>query len=133
VRLASHTTLSDSDLGIRFNEKGFSGNLASLSLIEVVQTLAQCLKTGKLIVKQDEFETEFGTIFFTDGEITHAEFKNEFGFDAVLKILNMPSGSFDFYNDVTCQQQSIDQSTMSIMLEACRIRDETQREETHNS
>jgi len=132
VRMSSQVTIASSDLGIRFSEKGFSGNLAALSLDEVVQTLAQCLKTGMLRISEEEQEKELGTLYFDEGEINHAEIEGEVGSKAVIKILNLPDGQFVFQNDVKAPKQTVEQSTMSILLEACRQKDESQRETTRS-
>ncbi len=130
VRMSSQVTIASSDLGIRFSEKGFSGNLAALSLDEVVQTLSQCLKTGVLAIADEEKKEDLGQLYFEDGEIVHAEIEGAAGTDAVIKVLNLTEGKFIFQNDVAAPERTVEQSTMSILLEACRQKDEAHREKT---
>ena len=131
-RRASQETLVDSDLGISFSERGFSGNLAILALVEVVQTLSQCLKTGLLSITQKDKLDETGRVYFKDGEIIHAEHKEFDGFKAVLSILKLSDGQFDFRNDEVAPKVTIQEPTMGILMEACRIKDEEHREQTHS-
>ncbi len=133
VKMASQETMVDADLGIRFSDKGFTGDLQTLALVAIVQTLTQCLKTGLLTVKDsDNKKHELGRIYFEDGEFKHAVADNNTGFEAILEIMNLQEGMFEFQNDVTTDTQTIKESTMSILLEACRLRDESHRAETQS-
>ncbi|MBN1551554.1 FHA domain-containing protein [bacterium] len=131
-RIASHETIVDSDLGISFSDSGFSGNLAALSLVEVVQTLSQCLKTGLLTISSDRDAKFGGKLFFKEGEIVHAELKGNTGVGAVIAILNLPEGQFEFKNDVLASEQTVQESTVGLLMEACRRQDEEHRQETQS-
>jgi pSer/pThr/pTyr-binding forkhead associated (FHA) protein len=131
VRMSSQETLVDSDLGIRFNEKGFSGNLSTLALIEVVQTLSQCLKTGLLVITPPDNAVLNANLYFEDGDIVHAEYGNQTSLPAVMQILKMSEGQFEFKNDLAAPERTVQQTTMSILLEACRLRDEAHRQQTN--
>lgn len=131
VRIASQETMVDADLGIRFSESGFSGTLSSLALLEVIQTLHQCLKTGVLKIVGDA-PVGTGQVFFEDGEIIHAQIAGEEAFAALMVMMYLTDGQFEFQNDVQSPAHSINQPTMGILLEACRRKDEAHRENTRS-
>ncbi len=131
-RIASHETIVDADLGVQFSDTGFSGDLATLALVEVVQTLSQCLKRGRLKIVKEKKGDLIGEMYFDDGEITHAKYKSEVGFKAITGLMNLSEGKFIFENDVVSSERTVNQPTISILLEACRLKDESQRQETHS-
>jgi pSer/pThr/pTyr-binding forkhead associated (FHA) protein len=131
-KMSSQVTIVDADLGIQFSEKGFSGDLATLSLVEVVQTLSQCLKTGLLVISSNDNSAHSASLFFKDGEILHAEYQALKGSSAIVAILNLTSGLFEFKNDVKTNEQTVTEPTMGILLEACRQMDEARRDDTNN-
>jgi len=131
VRMASQETMVDADLGIRFSDSGFSGTLSSLALLEVIQTLNQCLKTGVLTIVGDA-AVGLGHIYFEDGEIVHAQIGSEEAFSALMVMMYLTDGQFEFQNDVPSPVKTINQPTMGILLEACRRKDEAHRENTRS-
>ena len=131
VRRSSQETLIEADFGLRFSEKGFSGDFTTLSLIEVVQTLFQGLKTGVLNINENENEKSQSRIYFENGEIVHATTQSEKGFAAIITIMQISEGQFEFQNDVSTMEKSVQQPTMAILLEASRQIDEKHRENTN--
>ncbi len=132
VRMSTQQTLTGSDLGLRFSDKGFSGSLAALSMEEIVQTLSQCLKTGVLTIKKPKEVEHSGFLYFENGEIVHGEMDGLDGLDAVLHIINLNEGQFEFQNDIAPLSHTVEQSTISILLEAARKKDESHRRQTQS-
>jgi pSer/pThr/pTyr-binding forkhead associated (FHA) protein len=132
VRMSSQETLVDSDLGLRFNDRGFSGDLNALALIEVVQTLSQCIKTGLLKIMAAQESPDPAIIYFLDGEMVHATYQDLSGLPAIMSILQLNEGQFEFLNDIPTPETTVQQSSLSILLEACRLRDESQRQQTNS-
>ena len=110
---------------ISFNEGGFSGDLSTLAIIEVVQTLSQCLKSGALTITHPDDSKEKAVLYFDAGEIIHAEHTAAQGVDAIVKVLRLKKGQFVFSNDSSAPKRTIEESTMGILMEACRVIDET--------
>jgi predicted component of type VI protein secretion system len=131
VRRSSQETLIEADFGLRFSEKGFSGDFTTLSLIEVVQTLFQGLKTGILTIGPSENETNPAKLYFENGEIVHASCNTERGFPAILSVMQIAEGQFEFQNDVPSPEKTVQQPMMAILLEASRQIDEKHRESTN--
>ncbi|MBN1356618.1 FHA domain-containing protein [bacterium] len=129
-KISSQVTVVDTDLGIRFSDKGFSGDLMTLTLTEVVQTLSQCLKTGLLLVEREDKSTPTANLYFKDGEILHAVYGDLIGSQAVVAILNLTQGQYEFKNDVFTDVRTVSEPTMGILLEACRQIDEAHHYDT---
>ncbi len=109
---------------INFIEEGFSGTLDTLALVEVAQILSQCAKTGALTIVEDEKQNTKGVLYLDAGEIVHAEHLSIEGFKAVASILRLSKGQFSFKDDVAAPKRTIQESTMSILMDACRLIDE---------
>ena len=78
-------------------------------------------KTGAL-----KLDTEHGagTLWFENGAPTHAENKNQLGFDAALSIIQATSGRFTFEPRSETPVPTIKASVTELLLEASRLLDE---------
>jgi hypothetical protein len=119
-------TYMDFEDEFRVHESGFSGNLKTLSMVEVVQTIMQFGKDGLLEIR-DSDDSVIANAWFLNGEIVHAEFDRDIGVQAMYRIVNLDTGIFEFQNDRESPVHTIEQSTMSILLEACKQMDEAGR------
>ena len=104
--------------------KGFSGDLGDLSIVELVQMLNLNKKTGILHINGEKS----GKIYLKDGQLFSAEFDGKVGEEAVYGMVAMDSGTFNF--DITDfdEEQTVKNSTMNVIMEACRIMDERNAE-----
>ena len=100
---------------------GMVGKLSDLSLIEVVQLLGMNKKNGTLRVSKDE---ELGQIFFRDGQIIHAEYKDKMSEEAIYELSEWTNGVFKFEPNQVDVDTTIQTSTMNIIMECCRLLDE---------
>jgi CheY-like chemotaxis protein len=100
--------------------KGFEGNLRDLSVVELIQLLNLNQRNGTLFIKGEET----GKIAFVDGNIIHAIYGNITGKEAIYNIVQLTKGKFYFESGKTKTTQNIHNSTMNLLLEACRIADE---------
>lgn len=99
----------------------FAGDLKDLSIVELVQMLNLNKKSGVLHITADVN----GKIYLKDGQLHAAESNNLAGEEAVYKLVEQISGKFNFeINDVTIDR-NINGSTMNVIMEACRIMDES--------
>jgi len=105
--------------------KGFSGDLKDLSIVELVQMLNLNKKSGVLTVTGDEE----GYIYLKDGHLWATELGGITGEDAFFKLVAKTEGTFRFEMDDVEKDRNIENSTMNVIMEACRIMDETHQRE----
>jgi CheY-like chemotaxis protein len=97
-----------------------SGNLKELSLADTLQIFELTRKEGKLLINSD-YET--GYISFKNGMIMDASFGNVYGEDALIAMLMLDTGQFN-YEPQAISSGSIAKPVSFAMLEALRIIDE---------
>ena len=102
--------------------KGFEGNLADLSLVEMIQLINLNKRNGTLTITAQIT----GNIAFTKGEMIFAELGDKiFGEEAINQMIVFKEGSFKFDpSEVKDIKRNIEGSTMNVLLEACRLMDE---------
>lgn len=101
-------------------KKAFSGDLNDLSIVELVQMLNLNKKTG--ILRIDGEIT--GEIYLKDGQLYGAKTEENEGEEAIYKLVTLNKGSFNFELSDKSMPQNISNSTMNVIMEACRIMDE---------
>ncbi len=102
-------------------QKGFSGDLQDLSLVEVVQMLNLNKKTGLLKV-QGKIN---GTVYIKNGQLWYAESDHAESENAMYELVALDEGTFQFQSQEVNRERNIQNSTMNVIMEACRIMDET--------
>ena len=102
--------------------KGFSGNLNELSIVELVQMLNLNKKTGILQINS----SIKGNIYLKDGQLFAAEANDKKGEQAVYDLVAENVGTFNFQITEYNVDRNIENSTMNVIMEACRIMDEKQ-------
>jgi hypothetical protein len=102
------------------------GNLSDFSLIDLCQILVQGTKTGHLRLQFGSGSG--GDVYFYCGAIVHAcTDKGDQGMDALPALMRESQGSFEFNFDVGSPAQSIEGDAMGILMDACRLADESAR------
>lgn len=109
------------------SQTGFFGDLTSLTIDEIVQIIHQSQKTGLLIIQSKLMKKGAAELFFQNGEIIEARIDGKSGLDSAYSILQMTEGQFEFSIGVTTQTHSIYDSTMHLLFEAVRLKDEQNR------
>ncbi len=101
------------------------GTLAQMSVVDLMQTLDIGRKTCRLMLSHDELACQMQ---FHDGQLIHATLGNVIGEAAAYAAVAWTEGAFviDFERD-ECQR-TITHSTQSVLLEALRRFDESQRD-----
>lgn len=102
-------------------KKGFKGSVADFQLSDIVQLNCLGRLTSALRVKGEEEE---GTIFFHEGNITHAESDYLQGEAAFYHIMNWQGGEFTVLRNHTPERQTISKNWQSLLLESLRRMDE---------
>ncbi len=100
----------------------FKGDLGFLGINDIIQTLAQMGKTGKLeivIPKKGK-----GELFFKNGKLIHAHSIDNVGKEALIEIVGWREGSFRFIENIILPPPSIDEDTSKLILDAISGQDE---------
>lgn len=100
--------------------KGFEGNLADLSLAEVIQLLNLNQRSGTLFVEAGQT----GEIVFHNGQMLYGAFGDLRGEEAIYKVVPLQDGTFRFEPGERTVEKNIEGSTMNVLIEACRLEDE---------
>jgi DNA-binding response OmpR family regulator len=102
------------------SKKAFSGDLKDLSIVELVQMLNLNKKSGILRIQG----TDKGEIYLKDGNLYGAKTKTKSGEDAIYELVAYTEGTFNFEISDKETEGNIKNSTMNVIMEACRIMDE---------
>ena len=102
-------------------KKAFEGDLKDLSIVELVQMLNLNKKTGILHIDGQGK----GEIFLKDGQLIGAATKDKKGEEAVYELVTFSDGSFKFEISDKNLSKNVTNSTMNVIMEACRIMDES--------
>lgn len=93
------------------------GNLAQLSLIDILRMLSSGGRTGRLDVRQG---AKTGEIYLQRGAIAHAVTGTQMGEKGVYILMGWLEGEFSFTPDVEAPERSIETTTEQLLLEASR-------------
>lgn len=97
------------------------GNLKDLKLPNLIQINCMEKNVAKLII---EYRNKFGTIYFANGQIVHAEYNDIIGEKAVFALLVVKEGIFKVENGAVAPTETIQNSWSNILLEGMRQIDE---------
>lgn len=108
--------------------KEIEGNLAQMSLVDILQVFGMNKKSGVLVVRREETFEE-GMIFLKDGKILNATTGGAAGEKAVYRLLTWDSGKFEYIPKDFNPEPLIGKPTDSLLMEGMRQLDEWQRME----
>ncbi|MBN2384274.1 DUF4388 domain-containing protein [bacterium] len=109
------------------SQTGFFGDLSSLTIDEIVQIINQSQKTGLLTIQSNQVVKGPAQLYFQDGNIIDARINAQIGTEAAYTILQMTAGQFEFVIGETTSNKTIRDSTMHLLFEAVRLKDEQNR------
>ncbi len=75
-----------------FSEKGFSGTIDSIDLTTLLQVIHMEKKTTGIEIN---INSDKGFLFFKDGELINAEYKEYEGEEAAMRLISLNSGHFN--------------------------------------
>ncbi|MSO23303.1 MAG: DUF4388 domain-containing protein [Acidobacteria bacterium] len=101
------------------------GDLSEIGLLDVIQILDNCQKTGKLLVSS---EGQAGTILFNAGRIVNAIYQEKAGEHAMYALVAVKGGTFEYQPSATAFDVVIHNSNTSLLLEGLRLLDEANRD-----
>jgi len=90
------------------------GNLRDLKLPTLIQLNCMERNSAKLTV---EHAGKYGTIYFFEGQIVHAEFEPDIGEKALFRLLGVPEGKFKVENGVRAPISTITTHWNNLLLE----------------
>jgi hypothetical protein len=93
------------------------GNLAQLSLLDILRMLSSGSRTGRLDVRQG---VKTGEVYLQRGSIIHAVIGAQMGERGVYTLMGWLEGEFSFTPEVEAPERSIDTPTEQLLLEASR-------------
>ncbi len=100
------------------------GALDSISLTDVAQLLHVNRKTGMLQVNSGKVS---GVLYFSSGEVIHAETVSSRGESAAFEILEWVSGRFEFLSTQVSVPASIRRTVPDLLMDSARIHDSRKR------
>ena len=106
-------------------ESVLRGSLAQMNVLDLLQSLDMGRKTCALTLSNNGDKCR---MFFTDGQINHAEYGEVKGDEAVYKVLSWSAGNFEIDFKGSSKDQTITQSTQGLLLEGLRLLDESSRD-----
>jgi len=98
------------------------GDIGVLGILELIQTLSNMGKTGKLEIVLPNREK--GELFFKNGKLIHAHSIDNIGKEALIEILGWNRGEFRFVENIILPAPTIDEETSKSVLEAISLQDE---------
>ena len=101
------------------------GDLSEIGLLDVIQILDNCQKTGQLQVSS---EGQAGTIFFNAGRIVNAIYQEKAGEQAMYALVAVKGGTFEYQPSATAFDVVIHNSNTNLLLEGLRLLDEANRD-----
>ncbi len=113
---------------VKEGQKSFSGKLSVMSLVTVVQVLADANHSG--ILQVDDHAGHKGKIGFNQGRIYDAQLGELSGEDAFYTMLPWDQGDFSLDASQVPTQDKLQTGVMNLVLEGLRRLDEKQRENT---
>jgi len=101
--------------------KVLTGNLAQLSLVDILKLLSSGRQTGRLDLTAGP---NSGEIYLQDGIIVHAVSGVQVGEDAIYTLMGWLEGDFNFVAGAAPSEQSVTIPTEQLMLEGVRRAEE---------
>jgi CheY-like chemotaxis protein/fatty acid-binding protein DegV len=116
---------------LRQPEADFTGNSALLDLSDLIQLIGLDNKSGTLQFKGPNGDA-IGELVFDKGALIYAKSNDLEGEEAFYEIFALNDGFYEFYGGTSSVIPNITSKAMSILLDASRIVDESQRIEQFN-
>jgi CheY-like chemotaxis protein len=102
------------------------GSLAQMNVIDLVQSLEMGRKSCLLTLTNDGDKCE---MYFSEGQVPHANYGSLSGDAAVFKVLKWTGGNFQINFDGKTKQQTTTLNTQGLLMEGLRLLDEEKRDQ----
>jgi len=127
VFLKMNRLIQQSHQATRSEAGGVSGALEEMGFMETIQILANREKDALITLKNRAREGR-AEVYLHQGEIIHARCGELEGENAIYELLTWQEGFFQVSTPRELPERNVFGSTEAIMLEGCRLLDESQRE-----
>jgi len=101
------------------------GSLLQMNVIDLVQSLEMGRKSCALTLTNVEEKCD---LYFTDGQVTHAEYGSWTGDEAVFQVLRWTEGNFQIDFERKTAKQTTSLNTQGLLMEGLRLLDEARRD-----
>jgi CheY-like chemotaxis protein len=101
------------------------GSLSEMNLLDWMTSLEQGRKTCALILRRG---AEQCTMFFDEGQVSHAVYGDLKGDQAVFKVLTWTEGDWELDFKMTATERTTTMPTQGLMMEGLRLLDEANRD-----
>lgn len=101
------------------------GSLSQMNVIDIVQSLEMGRKSGALTMSNNDETCE---MYFSEGQVTHAQYGSLTGDQAVFKVLRWTEGNFQINFEGKTTKQTTTLNTQGLLMEGLRLLDESQRD-----
>ncbi len=101
------------------------GNLKDMSLANLIQINCQEMRTARLSLLH---QGKTAAIFFSDGQVVHAENETKSGEEVIYQSLSWDDGTFTLDTDVPAPERTINTAWPILLLEGMKRAAEWQRE-----
>ncbi len=105
--------------------QGIAGDLSEMGLVDLLQVLGSSGRDVRVTVTDGE--TEIGEIILVKGKVAESQTQSNLGVPAFNELLVMRHGRFSVVSCEPPENPSINAPVESLLLEACRILDESSR------
>jgi hypothetical protein len=92
-----------------------------MGVIELVQLPHNGRKTGSLLVFNDNLEMK---LFYRDGRLMHAAGDGLTGMEALIQLVDVAQGEFEFHQGMTTAESTLDMDVPRALMNALKLRDE---------
>jgi len=100
------------------------GSIRNFPLPDVIQFIGSARRTGLLLVT---LAGARGSIFFEEGTIVHADYRDLIGQAVINHLFLAQEGSFQFLADATTDERNFVCEWMGAIMEAARVSDESSK------
>jgi hypothetical protein len=100
------------------------GSIRNFPLPDVIQFIGSARRTGLLLVT---LAGARASIFFEEGTIVHADYRDLIGQDVINHLFLEQEGSFQFLADATTEERNFNCEWMAAIMEAARVTDESDK------
>ncbi|HMK29663.1 MAG TPA: DUF4388 domain-containing protein, partial [Terriglobales bacterium] len=106
------------------------GSLAQMNVVDLLQSLELGRKTCALALTNSG---ELCSLYFHEGQISHATYGALKGDEAVYKVLTWTVGNFEIDFAGQTSEQTTTRSTQGLLMEGLRQLDEANRDQTEQA
>ncbi|MDH3976409.1 MAG: DUF4388 domain-containing protein [Deltaproteobacteria bacterium] len=126
TRIKASLKKSETAMDVQDEAREIEGNLAQMSLVDILQVFSMNKKSGALVVRREETFEE-GMVFLKNGEVINANAGIAKGEKALYRMLGWSSGKFEYIPKNFNPGENITKAIDSLLMEGMRQIDEWKR------